>query len=75
MTTLKSRLDLSEVEVSASSREAALNVVERLTAQKDDVIRQWETAIRLAKSNGASLRDIARVTGTSPQTVAKICER
>ena len=74
MTTLTSRWDLSEVDVSASSKEAALNVVGRLTAQKQDVIRQSETAIRLAKSNGASLRDIARVTRTSPQTVAKICE-
>ncbi|MEO1062629.1 MAG: hypothetical protein AAFZ07_14530 [Actinomycetota bacterium] len=74
MTTLKSRWDLSEVEVSASSKEAALHVVGRLTEQRDDVTRQWETAIRLARSNGASLRDIARVTGTSPQTVAKICD-
>ena len=73
MSTTKSRWDLSEIEVAKSATEAALNVVGRLTRQKDDVSNQWATAIRLAQANGASLRDIAEVAGVAPQTVSKIC--
>jgi DNA-binding MarR family transcriptional regulator len=74
MSTLRSRWDLSEIEVSKSSTDAALRVVERLSRQKDDVTSQWATAIRLAQKNGASLRDIAEVAGVAPQTVSKICK-
>lgn len=73
MTTLKSRWDLDEVEVSASAEEAALHVVERMTRQKSDIVQQWETAIKLAQANGATLREIANVAGVAPQTVSKIC--
>ncbi len=74
MSTVKSRWDLSEVEVSKSAEDAALSVVQRLTRQKEDLALQWTTAIRLAQSNGASLRDIAEVAEASPQTIAKICK-
>ncbi len=74
MSTVKSRWDLSEVEVSKSAEDAALKVVQRLTRQKEDLALQWATAIRLAQANGASLRDIAAVADASPQTIAKICK-
>ncbi len=74
MSTVKSRWDLSEVEVSKSAEDAALSVVQRLTRQKEDLALQWTTAIRLAQSNGASLRDISEVAEASPQTIAKICK-
>jgi DNA-directed RNA polymerase specialized sigma24 family protein len=63
-----------EVEVSKSASQAALNVVRRLSRQKDELNAQWTTAIRLAQANGASLRDIAEVAGVAPQTVSKICK-
>ncbi len=75
MSELKARWDLTEVEVSKSAEQAALRVVERLTKEKEDVTEQWATALRLAQANGASLRDIARVAGVSPQTVANLCKR
>ena len=75
MSTVKSRWDLSEVEVSKSAEDAALSVVQRLTRQKEDIALQWATAIRLAQTNGASLRDIATVADASPQTIANICKR
>ncbi len=34
----------------------------------------WETAVRLAHANGASLREIAEAAGTAPQTISKICK-
>jgi DNA-binding MarR family transcriptional regulator len=74
MSTLKSRWDLSRIEVSKSATDAALHVVERLKREKDDVASQWETAIRLAHENGASLREIAEAAGVSPQTVSNICK-
>ena len=74
MSTATSRWDLSEVEVSKSAEDAALSVVQRLTRQKEDLALQWATAIRLAQTNGASLRDIAAVADASPQTIAKICK-
>ena len=73
MSNVTSRWDLSEVEVSRSGKQAALNVVRRLTSQKEDALGQWATAIRLAQANGASLRDIADAAGVSPQTVSNIC--
>lgn len=75
MSTVKSRWDLSEVEVAKSAEDAALSVVQRLTRQKEDLAMQWATAIRLAQTNGASLRDIAAVADASPQTIANICKR
>lgn len=75
MSTVKSRWDLSEVEVSKSAEDAALSVVQRLTRQKEDLALQWATAIRLAQTNGASLSDIAAVADASPQTIANICKR
>lgn len=72
MSTLRSRWDLSDVEVSESALDAALRVVERLTGQKDDIAAQWVTAMRLAQANGASLREIAEVAGVSPQTVSNL---
>ena len=63
--------ELDEIEVSKSGQDAALNVVARVTKQKDDVEAQWGSAIRLAHENGASLRDIAAVAGVAPQTVSK----
>ena len=74
MSNVTSRWDLSEIEISRSAVDAALAVVGRLTAQRADVAAQWETAIRLAQANGASLRDIAAVANTSPQTISKICK-
>jgi hypothetical protein len=74
MSTIQSRWDLSEIEVSRSAEDAALRVVERLSRIRQDVEDQWATAIRLAQANGASLRDIAAVAGVAPQTVAKICK-
>jgi len=68
-----SRWDLDEIQVSHSAKEAALRVVEGITQDKQAVAAQWATAVRLAHSNGASLRDIAKVAGTSPQTISKIC--
>lgn len=75
MKRLDSRWDLDEVEVSGSAEDAALRVVERLTKHKDDVTSEWVTALWLAQANGASLRDIAKVAGVSPQTVANLCDR
>ena len=72
MSTLRSRWDLSDLEVSESAVDAALRVVQSLTARKDDVAAQWVTAMRLAQANGASLRDIAEVAGVSPQTVSNL---
>jgi hypothetical protein len=72
VSTLRSRWDLSELEVSESAVDAALCVVEWLTIQKDDIAVQWVTAMRLAQANGASLRDIAEVAGVSPQTVSNL---
>ena len=72
MSEMRARWDLSDVEVSKSAEEAALRVVERLTRDKEDVVAQWTTALRLAQANGASLRDIANVAGVSPQTVANL---
>ncbi|MXZ79707.1 MAG: helix-turn-helix domain-containing protein [Acidimicrobiia bacterium] len=69
-----SRWELDEIEISSSAQGAALRVVERATREKRDVIEQWETAVRLAHANGASLRDIAAVAGASPQTISKICK-
>jgi hypothetical protein len=74
MSTIQSRWDLSEIEVSRSAEGAALSVVGRLSRDKRDVGEQWATAIRLAQANGASLRDIAAVAGVAPQTVSKICK-
>lgn len=74
MSTIQSRWDLSEIEVSRSAEDAALSVVERLSRHKRDVEGQWAAAIRLAQANGASLRDIAAVAGVAPQTVSKICK-
>lgn len=65
---------LSGLDMATSSQGAALNVVRRLTRQKEDLASQWATAIRLAQANGASLRDIAAVANASPQTIAKICK-
>jgi hypothetical protein len=72
MSRLESRWDLADIEVSNSSREAALRVVARLTREKDDVAAQWTTAIRLALDNGASLREVASEAKVSPQTVANL---
>lgn len=66
--------DLPGFDMATSSEGAALNVVRRLTRQKEDLASQWATAIRLAQANGASLRDIAAVANASPQTIAKICD-
>ncbi len=66
--------DLSGLDMAMSSEGAALNVVRRLTSQKEDLASQWATAIRLAQANGASLRDIGAVANASPQTIAKICD-
>lgn len=74
MSNVTSRWDLSDIEVSKSAEDAALNVVRRLTRQREDLASQWATAIRLAQANGASLRDIAAVADASPQTIAKICK-
>ncbi|MDE0162176.1 MAG: hypothetical protein OXL98_10630 [Acidimicrobiaceae bacterium] len=68
-----SRWVLDDIEVSNSARGAALRVVERTTRGKDEARTLWETAIRLAHANGASLRDIAAAAHVSPQTVANIC--
>lgn len=73
MSAMRARFDLDELEVSTSAKEAALRVVERLTRDKEDVVRQWTTAIKLAKANGASLREIAAVADASPQSVANVC--
>ncbi len=75
MTTVKSRWDLSDIEVSRSGAEAALNVVRRLTREKNEVAARWATAVRLARANGASLREIAAAAEVAPQTVANVIER
>lgn len=74
MSNVKSIGDPSGLDMATSSEGAALNVVRRLTSQKEDLASQWATAIRLAQANGASLRDIAAVANASPQTIAKICK-
>lgn len=74
MSNVKSIWDLAGLDMATSSEGAALNVVRRLTGQKEDLASQWATAIRLAQANGASLRDIAAVANASPQTIAKICK-
>ena len=74
MSNVKSIWDLAGLDMATSSEGAALNVVRRLTSQKEDLASQWATAIRLAQANGASLRDIAAVANSSPQTIAKICK-
>lgn len=74
MSNVKSIWDLAGLDMATSSEGAALNVVRRLTSQKEDLASQWATAIRLAQANGASLRDIAAVANASPQTIAKICK-
>jgi hypothetical protein len=73
MSTLKSRWDLSDVEISASAT-AAARVVQQLTRQRDDIEAQWTTAIRFAHANGASLCDVASVAGVAPQTISNICK-
>ncbi|MCY4163540.1 MAG: hypothetical protein OXE93_04910 [bacterium] len=70
-----SRWDLDEIEVSISAQGAALRVVEQATQERKEISKQWETAVRLAHANGASLRDIAAVAEASPQTISKICRR
>lgn len=75
MSEVKSRWDLSDVEISRSAEDAALSVVGRLTRERRELASQWATAIRLAKANGASLRDIASVADASPQTIAKVCKQ
>ena len=65
--------DLSGLDIATSSEGAALNVVRRLTSQKEDLASQWATAIRLARANGASLRDIAAVADAPTQTITEIC--
>jgi DNA-binding CsgD family transcriptional regulator len=72
MSRLESRWGLTDIEVSNSSREAALRVVERLTREKEEIAAHWATAIRLAQDNGASLREIANAAKVSPQTVANL---
>jgi predicted nucleotidyltransferase len=72
MSKVTTRWELDEIEVSQSARQAALNVVDRLSRVKEDVESQWAASIRLAHANGASLRDIAAVAGVAPQTVSKI---
>lgn len=74
MSRTTSRWDLSDIAVSDSARGAALRVVERMTREKEEARALWETAIRLAHANGASLRDIAAVACVSPQTIANICK-
>jgi len=74
MSELTTRWDLSDIDVANSAIPAALSVVRRLTQDKADVVAKWETTIRLAQANGASLRDIAAVAGVSPQTISKICQ-
>lgn len=74
MSKTNSRWDLDEIEISSSAQGAALRVVERVTQERKDVVEQWETAVRLAHANGASLRDIAAVAEASPQTISKICK-
>ncbi|MCY4195031.1 MAG: hypothetical protein OXF04_12210 [bacterium] len=74
MSRAASRWDLDEIEISSSAQGAALRVVERVTRERKDIDEQWETAVRLAHANGASLRDIAAVAGASPQTISKICK-
>ena len=69
-----SRWELDEIDVSESAQGAALRVVERVTGEKDDVGTRWETAVRLAHANGASLREIAEVAGVSPQTISNLCK-
>ncbi|MBV8297482.1 MAG: helix-turn-helix domain-containing protein [Acidimicrobiia bacterium] len=68
-------MDLSDVDVATSAREAALHVVARLTREKEQITGQWATAIRLAQDNGASLREIAAVANVSPQTVANLRDK
>ena len=75
MSTLNARWELDEIEISKSGAEAALNVVRRLTRERDELNAQWATAMRLAQSNGASLREIAKAAGVSPQTVANLARR
>ena len=72
MSSTKRRVDLQEIRMSATARDAALRVVERLTREREELAAQWATAVRLAKANGASLRDIAEVADVSPQTIANI---
>ena len=74
MSKTTSRWDLDEVEVFSSAQGTALQVVERVTQERKDISEQWETAVRLAHANGASLRDIAAVAEASPQTISKICK-
>ncbi|MXW41594.1 MAG: hypothetical protein F4138_00080 [Acidimicrobiia bacterium] len=74
MSKATSRWDLDEIEISSSAQGAALRVVERATQEKHDISEQWETTVRLAHANGASLRDIAAVAEVSPQTISKICK-
>lgn len=66
---------LDEIEVSASARAAALQFVARLTRERTAIETEWATSLRLAKANGASLREIAEVAGCSAQTVANVCAR
>jgi hypothetical protein len=75
MSTRAARWELDEIELSASAVDAALNVVARLTREREELTEQWTTAIRLAQANGASLRQIALAAGVSPQTVANACNR
>lgn len=74
MSSLQSRWDLADIDISKSAADAALRVVARLAKQRADLDAQWATAIRLAHANGASLRDIAEVAGVAPQTVSKVCK-
>lgn len=60
-------LAAARAEVSNSARGAALCVVERMTLDKDEARALWETAIRLAHANGASLWDIAAAACVSPR--------
>lgn len=74
MTNVRSRWDFEQIEISKSGKEAALSVVRRLSQEREDSAAQWSTGLRLAKANGASMREIASAAGVSPQTVANVCK-
>jgi predicted DNA-binding ribbon-helix-helix protein len=67
--------NLDEVELSSSARVAALQFVARMSKERNAIEAEWATSLRLARANGASLREIAEVAACSAQTVANVCGR
>ena len=71
--------DLSEAEIAASSKRAAIRLVAGMAREKDrpdardTAVRNWRFAVRFAR-RWASVEEIAEAAGISPDAVVEICK-